>query len=164
MHIWLRNQVTWFRITFNFTFKSRGFPEQIDWFWLRGRLNNKRAICTGTAPLFGNSISLFERPRTRLVRNIGSQNQSIAECHYGGGDFSRAKRLSSKCTRTQKRWISGFWLSSVGNSKRCNFSSRIIVRKHASKRLAVLICSWNLQENWWCELFWACGNTFGAKN
>jgi len=49
----------------------------IDWFWLRGWLIHKGAICTGTASLFWNSISLFERPRTRLVRKFGSQNQSI---------------------------------------------------------------------------------------
>jgi len=44
---------------------------------LRRWLINKEAICTGTAPLFWNFLSLFERPRTRLVRKIGSQNQSI---------------------------------------------------------------------------------------
>jgi len=49
----------------------------IDWSWLWGGLIYKGAICTGTAPLFWNSISLFERPRTRWVRKIGSQNQSI---------------------------------------------------------------------------------------
>jgi len=49
----------------------------IDWFWLWGWLINEAAICTGTAPLFWNFISLLERPRTRLVRKIGSQNQSI---------------------------------------------------------------------------------------
>jgi len=37
----------------------------IDWFWLQGWLNTKGPICTGTAPLFWNFISLFERPRTR---------------------------------------------------------------------------------------------------
>jgi len=30
--------------------------------------------------------------------------------------------------------------------------------------LALLIGSWNLQENVWCKLFWGCGNIFGAKN
>jgi len=49
----------------------------IDWFWLRCWLINKGAICTRTAPLFWNFISLFQGPRTRLVRKIGSQNQSI---------------------------------------------------------------------------------------
>ena len=38
---------------------------------------NKRAICTGTAPLFWKFIFLFERPRTRLVRKTGSPNQSM---------------------------------------------------------------------------------------
>jgi len=51
------------------------FP--IDWFWLRGWLINKGAICTRTAPLFWIFISLFQDPRTKLERNIGSQNQSI---------------------------------------------------------------------------------------
>jgi len=37
---------------------------------------NKGAICTRTAPLFWNFISLFQGPRTRLVRKIGSRNQS----------------------------------------------------------------------------------------
>ena len=37
----------------------------IDWFWSQGWLNTKGPICTGTAPLFWNFISLFERPRTR---------------------------------------------------------------------------------------------------
>jgi len=49
----------------------------IDWFWLRGWLINKGAICTRTAPLFWIFISLFQSPRTRLIRKIGSQNQSI---------------------------------------------------------------------------------------
>ena len=56
----------------------------IDWFWLWGWLINKGAtkinkgaICTRTAPLFWNFISLFQGPQTRLVRKIGSQNQSI---------------------------------------------------------------------------------------
>ena len=56
----------------------------IDWFWLWGWLINKGAIeinkgaiCTRTAPLFWNFISLFQGPRTRSVRKIGSQNQSI---------------------------------------------------------------------------------------
>jgi len=49
----------------------------IDWFWLQGWLMNKRAICTGTAPLFWKFIFLFERPRTRLVRKTGSPNQSM---------------------------------------------------------------------------------------
>ena len=53
----------------------------IDWFWLRGWLINKGAICTGSAPLFWNIICLFERPRTRLVGKIGSQNQSIFATH-----------------------------------------------------------------------------------
>ena len=48
----------------------------IDWFWLRGWLTNKGAICTRTAPLFGIFISLFQIPRTRLVWKIDSQNQS----------------------------------------------------------------------------------------
>ena len=39
-------------------------------------LNNKEAIRTGTASSFWNSISSFERPRTRLVGKIGSQDQS----------------------------------------------------------------------------------------
>jgi len=30
--------------------------------------------------------------------------------------------------------------------------------------LALLTDSWNLQEKWSCKLFWACGNSFGAKN
>jgi len=51
---------------------------RIDWFWLRGWLINKGAICTRSAPLFWNFIFLFQSPRTRLVRKIGSQNQSIA--------------------------------------------------------------------------------------
>jgi len=50
----------------------------IDWFWSRGWLIDKGAICTRTAPLFWIFISLFQHPRTRLVRKIGSQNQSIA--------------------------------------------------------------------------------------
>jgi len=37
----------------------------------------KGAICAGTAPLFSNLISLFGRPRTRLVGKIWSPNQSI---------------------------------------------------------------------------------------
>ena len=49
----------------------------IDWVWLRGWLNNRGEICTGTAPLFWNLISLFERPRTRLVGKIGYQSQFI---------------------------------------------------------------------------------------
>ena len=49
----------------------------IDWFWLRGWLINKGAICTRTAPLFWIFISLFQNPRTRLVRKISSPNQSI---------------------------------------------------------------------------------------
>ena len=62
----------------------RVYKTWIDWFWLRGWLINKKAIsinkgaiCTRTAPLFWNFISLLEGPRTRLVRKIGSQNQSI---------------------------------------------------------------------------------------
>ena len=54
-------------------------PAVINWFWLRGWQNNKRAICAGTAHVFWNFISLFERPRTRLVGKIGSQNQSVGE-------------------------------------------------------------------------------------
>jgi len=51
--------------------------EAIDWFWLRGWLLHTGAICTRTAPLFLICISLFERPRTRLVRKVRSQHQSI---------------------------------------------------------------------------------------
>ena len=29
--------------------------------------------------------------------------------------------------------------------------------------LALLTGSWSLQENGWCELFWACGDSYGAK-
>ena len=54
-----------------------GGCSSIDWFWLRGWLINKGAICTRTAPLFWIFISLFQNPRTRSVRKIGSQNQSI---------------------------------------------------------------------------------------
>jgi len=50
----------------------------IDWFWLRGWLIIKGAICAGTAPLFWEFISLFERPQTKLVRIIRSRNQSIS--------------------------------------------------------------------------------------
>jgi len=56
----------------------------IDWFWLRGWLIDKGAICTGTAPLFWNCIFLFKRPRTRLVWKIGSQNQSMLRVHHTG--------------------------------------------------------------------------------
>jgi len=49
----------------------------IDWFWLRVWLINKGAICTGTASVFWKFVSLFGRPRTRLVGKIGIQNQSI---------------------------------------------------------------------------------------
>jgi len=52
---------------------------QYNTFWLRGWPNNKGAICTGTAPLFWNFISWFKRPRTRIVRKIGRQNQSIGD-------------------------------------------------------------------------------------
>jgi len=62
--------------TFTFVLFCRSLF-RIDWFWLRGWINNKGVICTGTAPLFWNFISLFERPRTRSVGKIGSQNQSI---------------------------------------------------------------------------------------
>ena len=58
------------------------FCIRIDWFWLRGWLINKGAICTRTAPLFWIFISLFQNPRTRLVRKIGSQNQSIVLYTY----------------------------------------------------------------------------------
>jgi len=30
--------------------------------------------------------------------------------------------------------------------------------------LALLISSRNLQEDWWCKLFWVSGHSFGAKN
>jgi len=49
----------------------------VDWFWLRGWLINKGAICTRTAPLFRIFISLFQNPPTGLVWKIGSQNLSI---------------------------------------------------------------------------------------
>ena len=49
----------------------------IDWFWLLGWLINKGEICTRTAHLFWIFISSLQNPRTRLVRKIGCQNQSI---------------------------------------------------------------------------------------
>jgi len=52
---------------------------RIDWFWLRGWLIKKGAICTRTAPFLWIFISLFRNPRTRLVRKIGSKNQSVNE-------------------------------------------------------------------------------------
>jgi len=64
-------------------FQHFRFPVEIlviDWLWLRGWLINNRTICTRIALLFWNFISLFEKPRTRLVGKIRSQNQSIGKC------------------------------------------------------------------------------------
>jgi len=62
-----------------------GQSRPIDWFWLRGWLNNKGALCSLILEFWYKSlisfirelISLFERPRTRLLYKIGSQNQSM---------------------------------------------------------------------------------------
>ena len=66
------------------SWKRESCSHWIDWFWLWGWLINKGAIsinkgaiCTRTAPLFWNFISLYQGPRPRLVRKIGSRNQSI---------------------------------------------------------------------------------------
>jgi len=76
----------------------------IDSFWLRGWLIMKGAICTRTAPLFWIFISLFQNPRTRLVRKIGSQNQSITfhVCDYMSLTPHTLQPKSGQC------WISTF--------------------------------------------------------
>ena len=78
-----------------------GLMTCIDWFWLWGWLINKGAICTRTAPLFWNFISLFQGPRTRLVRKIGSQNQSIV---YSTRALSHCNILQHTATLIDQSW------------------------------------------------------------
>jgi len=93
--------------------KFKYWPK-IDWFWLWGWLINKGAIqitkgaiCTRSAPLFWNFISLFQGPQTRLVRKISSQNQSI---QISGAKMSRYaifKYLSQNSKYKTFRFVRG---------------------------------------------------------
>ena len=66
---------TWF-VTFRYSC-LRLMESAINWFWLRGWLNHKGAICTTTAPLFWNFNTVFGEATTRFVRKNGSLNQYI---------------------------------------------------------------------------------------
>ena len=78
------------------------------WFWLRGWLIYKGAICTGTAPLFWNFISLFERPQTRFKRKISSQDQSTIHAFvwiyvWGRGVVNIPSQLGARRQRKKIR-------------------------------------------------------------
>ena len=111
----------------------------IDWFFLRGWLNNKWAICIGTAPSCWDFISLFERPRTRLVGKIGSQNQSI--------DFFAMKRGKRDVENKIIDWVWD-WRNDTPNAMRCTFTYVLsythyickIQHKRGDRRFVVKAC------------------------
>jgi len=59
---------------------------------------NNRAICTRIALSFWNYITLFEKPRTRLVGKIRSQHQSIARTRNERKTVWRTSSSNRLCT------------------------------------------------------------------
>ena len=81
--------------------------------------------------------------------------------------------LKGEPTTRQVQWLS--WVFATQEKKKerkiltVRESLKLFIKAHCYRAimfayLALLIGSWNLHGHWWCAFFWACCNSFGAKN
>jgi len=102
--------------------------------------------------------------RTIACAHQDAQQESVSHGHGLGCGPRRSCRLLRAWTWALELGWAYAWLEMW--CTRINLLARNSDYNQTSTFLyvAMLVDSWNLQENWQWELIWACGNNFGAKN
>ena len=102
--------------------------------------------------------------RTIACAHQDAQQESVSHGHGLGCGPRRSYRLLRAWTWALELGWAYAWLEMW--CTRINLLARNSDYNQTSTFLyvAMLVDSWNLQENWQWELIWACGNNFAAKN